>query len=283
MNMMSLQERREEEAVPDFVRDLRADFTLGEDEADTAAAPQGSFLERLSWFRNLPLARKIVAVFGTFLGVGLLMVVVLGAGLSTLWTRYNASARVQETLVAAGHLQSAAGDLRYHSVRVLYDRSPALREAQREAGSAVLTQIAAIETALADEAPELAPKAVAVRTSLSRFETTFDKAGDAAGGNGTANAAAAAVSAEANALIAASSDLSAAIAARGEEQEKRGIGYFFNLILILGLLAACGGAVLVLGLAYLSRDFSRKIVEITDAMTRLANGDRNFEIGRAHV
>jgi len=283
MNMMSLQERREEEAVPDFVRDLRADFALGEDAAPAAdlAAPRATLLERITWFRNLPLAHKINTVFGTFLGVGLLMVAVLGGGLTELWTRYNASARVQETLVAAGQLQTAAGDLRYNSVRVLYDRSGPLREAQRGAGSAVLTQLAAIETALAAEAPELAPRAATVRSAITRFETAFDRAGDAARSGGDANAAAATVAAEGDALIAASRELAAAIAARGEAQEATGIGYFFDLVMILGVLAVVGGGVLVLGLAYLSRDFSRKIVEITEAMTRLADGNREFAIAGA--
>ena len=39
-------------------------------------------------------------------------------------------------------------------------------------------------------------------------------------------------------------------------QEASGIAYFFNMVLILGVLAAIGGVVLLLGLAYLSRDFS---------------------------
>jgi methyl-accepting chemotaxis protein len=36
--------------------------------------------------------------------------------------------------------------------------------------------------------------------------------------------------------------------------------------------------VLLLGMAYLSRDFSRKIIEISGAMNQLATGDRNFTI-----
>lgn len=287
MNMMSLQERAEEEAMPDFVRDLHADMALAEGEAawpnaTAAAASQGtSLLERFTWFRNLSLARKINTVFGTFVAVGLLMVLVIGAGLNELWDRYSASARVQATLVAAGQLQSTAGELRYHSVRVLYDRSPALRTAQREGAAALVSQLATIDTALAAEAPELAPKAAALRSEVSRFETTFDKASEGARSGGDANAAATAVAAQGDALIAASNELSAAIAARGEAQESSGIGFFFNMILILAALAIVGGGVLVLGLAYLSHDFSRKIVEITEAMTGLANGDRNFAIAGA--
>ncbi|UYV17593.1 HAMP domain-containing protein [Porphyrobacter sp. ULC335] len=81
--------------------------------------------------------------------------------------------------------------------------------------------------------------------------------------------------------MAASAKLSAAIAARGEQQEASGIGYFFNMILILAALAIVGAAVLLLGVTYLSRDFSRKIVEIAAAMNQLAAGDRHFHIDGA--
>ncbi len=284
MNMMSLQERREDQAVPEFVRDLRSDYALDDAKLDalSGAAPQRStYLERLSWFRNLPLARKINTVFGTFLGVGLLMVLMLGLGLGELWTRYNSTARVQETLVAAGQLQSTAGELRYHSVRVLYDRSASLSEAQRMAESSLLTGVATIETAVMAEAPEIAPQVAAAREEVARFEATFDRASEAVRSGDDANAAAEAVSEQGNALMAASAKLAAELAARGVAQEASGISYFFNMILIIGVLAIFGGAVLLLGLAYLSRDFSHKIVEITNAMTRLADGNRNFDIDGA--
>jgi len=279
MNMMSLQERREEQAVPDFVRDLRSDFAADADEtAGVPVAHRTTLLERFGWFRNLPLSHKINTIFGTFFGVGLLMTLVLGLGLSQLWVRYSASARVQEALVAAGKLQSTAGELRYHSVRVLYDPSADLRDQQRTGESTMMTQVAAIETALAADAPELAPRVAALRDELAAFETTFDSARDDVRGGMEANDAAQDVSAQGSALMGASARLANELAGYGETHESTGITYFFNMILILAALAALGGGVLLLGLAYLSRDFSRKIVEITGAMTRLADGDRNFDI-----
>jgi len=284
MNMMSWQENAEELAVPDFVRDLREDFAA--EDAQGAAAPAGgaqnvSLLERLAWFRNLSLSRKINAVFGTFLGAGALMVLVLGFGLAELWNRYNASARVQETLVAAGQLEMAAGELRYHSVRALYDPSPAARDAQRAATSAVMTQITAIEAAVEKEAPELAPRVKSVREEIARLESAYDSAAEKRRDGADAAQLANAVAGQGSAVMAASGWLATDIAARGETQEAAGIGYFFNMILIIAVLAVLGGGVLVLGLAYLSRDFSRKIMEITAGMTRLANGDRHFDIAGA--
>lgn len=281
MNMMSLQEHREEQAVPEFVRDLRVDLERQDGPGGFgggAAAPRTTLLERLAWFRNLSLARKINTIFGTFFAVGLLMTLVLGLGLTELWNRYNASARVQETLVAAGQLQSGAGELRYHSVRVLYDRSGALREAQRSSAGAVLSQITAIEAAVGKDLPELATGVAEVREELASFATTFDAASDSVRAGGSANSAAADVSQQGSAVMAASDRLAAAIAARGEAQEARGIAYFFNMIVILAILAVFGAVVLMLGLAYLSRDFSRKIVEIAGGMNQLAEGDRHFTV-----
>lgn len=286
MNMMSLQERREEQAVPDFVRQLRAEDGLdGPGSMDIAPSPapvHGSLLERMAWFRNLSLARKINTVFGTFLGVGALMVMVLGFGLGELWNRYTASAGVQEALVAAGQVEMSAGELRYHSVRVLHDSgNSALRDARRTHADALTGQLAAIEATLLTDAPELAPRASALRADIARFETTFATAAERVRGGGDDNAAADQVAQQGDAVMAEAGQLAAAIAARGEAQEARGIAYFFNMIILCGVLALMGGAVLLLGLAYLSRDFSRKIAEITAAMTRLADGDRSFDIDGA--
>ncbi len=287
MNMMSWQDRAEELAVPDFVRDLEKDYAEYEAK-DDAMAPspeavpaQASLLERIPAFRNLTLSRKINTVFGTFLGAGLLLVLVLGLGLGELWNRYNASARLQETLVAANRLEMASGDLRYHSVRALYDPAAPRREAQREAQSAVTTQITAIAAAVAEQAPELSPRVASLREEITRLEAGYDTAIDKVRGGADASAQVTDLSRQADTVMKATATLAADIAVLGAEKEQAGIAYFFDMITIIAVLAAVGAAVLLLGLAYLSRDFSRKIMEITSGMTRLANGDRNFAIAGA--
>ncbi|SHN50782.1 methyl-accepting chemotaxis protein [Erythrobacter sanguineus] len=281
MNMMTLQERHEEQAVPEFVHDLRSDFET-EDAHANAAVPETvlktSLLERLGWFRDLSLARKINAIFGTFFAVGFAMSLVLGLGLGELWNRYNASARVQEAVIAAGELQSAAGELRYHSVRALYDRSPSLREAQRASEADVMAQVAAITAVLAEHLPDMESRGGDLNLRLDAMKSENDRAAEAVRTGGNTNAVASGVAAEGDFLLEEASRLAADLAARGETQEASGIAYFFNMVLILGVLAAFGGAVLLLGLAYLSRDFSRKIVEIASGMNQLAAGDRHFTI-----
>ena len=277
MNMMSLQERREEQAVPEYVRDIQSEFEPAPgEEPDVIATP--SLLERLGWFRDLPLAKKVNTIFGTFLAVGVAMSLVLALGLSELWNRYNATARVQEAVVAAGALESAAGNLRYHAVRSLYDRSASLREVRAASEADVASRIAAIDAALAGPLPDMQPRAASLRERLGELAATTDRAGEEVRAGGNANAAATANAAGGERLVEDSRQLADDLAARAEAQEASGIAYFFNMILILAVLAAFGCAVLLLGLAYLSRDFSAKIVEITAGMTRLAEGNRHFTI-----
>ncbi|MDP5104210.1 MAG: methyl-accepting chemotaxis protein [Erythrobacter sp.] len=281
MNMMSLQDRSEEQAVPDLVSQLRAEAIgddWGMDDPAHAASEHPSLLERLSWFRNLSIAGKINAIFGTFVGVGVLMSLVLGFGLSELWSRYQSSAWMQDAVVAASDLQAQAGELRYHSVVALYDRTPAQRQQQRRSEAAVTGQIAALEAVVTGNASELQPRTTALREQLDTYRTTFDAANDAVRSGRNTDRAAQSVAAQGDRLIASIQNLTADIAARDARMETTGIGFFFNLIMVIGLLALLGGGVLLVGLGYLSRDFSRKVVEITDGMTRLAQGDSNFAI-----
>ncbi len=286
MNMMTLQERREEQAIPEFVRDLRADFE-SEDVAASAtadAAPaqaRASLLERFAWFRDLSLSNKINAIFGTFFAVGALMTLVLGLGLTDLWNRYNATARVQEAVVAAGELESASGELRYAAVRALYDRSARLRESQRASEADVVAQITAIDAALGEHLPEMEPRVTALRDRLDAFRGEADRAGETVRSGGNANAASAALAVEGDRLVTEAGRLASDLAKHAETREASGISYFFNMVLILAVLAAFGATVLLLGMAYLSRDFSRKIVEIAGGMNQLSGGDRNFTIAGA--
>ena len=284
MNMMSLQERSEEQAVPDFVRELRADFGIEDaGNPDVSDAPTGSetLLERFSWFRNLSLSNKVNAIFGSFLAVGVIMSLVIGIGLGELWNRYQSAAQVQDTVIAAGALQSATQDMRYQSLRALYDPSAPLLDQQRESEIAAAAQVAAMDAMdamVAGNDTALRPHIIALRTDLDNFRADYARALDAVRGGASANTIAVQVAAQSGELLDVGAQLTADLAARAQAQEAGGIAYFFNMVMIAGVLALLGCVVLLMGLAYLSRDFSRKIIEITEAMARLANGDRDFAI-----
>jgi methyl-accepting chemotaxis protein len=238
-------------------------------------------LERFSWFRDLPLARKINTIFGTFLAAGVLMTLLLGIGLSEVWNRYQASAWKQEAVVAAGELRSEASELRYHSAAALYDRSSVSRQQQRESAAAVVGQVAAMDTLVTSKASDLKPRMAELREEMNAFRSAFDEADDAVRGGASANGAARDVAAAGDRLIANIAAIGSEIAARHERDEVTGIAYFLNLAVAIGVLMLAGGTVLLVGLAYLSRDFGRKIVEITGAMNKLAEGDRHFTIDGA--
>ena len=282
MNMMSFQDRSEELAVPDPMRDIMREMQLvaeGEDRpAPSAAAPRHSLLERFSWFRDRPLAGKINVIFGTFFATGLIMAAVLGFGLAELWSRYQSSAWMQEAVVAAQQLGSDAADLRYYSLAALNDRSAQTRERQRRADAAVTAQLAVLDQTVAQNAADLSADIDGLRDDLGVFRASYDAARDAVRDGANPTRAARQLDADGERVVSGIAALSQAMTARDQEDETSGVAYFFNLIAAVGLLGLLGGAVLLIGLAYLSRDFARKIVEITGAMTKLAAGDRNFHV-----
>ncbi|KPP88950.1 methyl-accepting chemotaxis protein [Erythrobacter sp. HL-111] len=290
MNMMSLQEQREEKAVPDrldpafldgeddvFDEDLLADT----DAAGTARAPRRTLLERIGWFRNLSLSAKIHSVFGTFFAAGFAMALVLGAGLTELWFRYNTSAEVQNAVIASTELRSTTGELRYNTARFLFESEPEMLVRQRESYEAAIAQVDAIEAVLAEHAPSIEGEADAIREDIVDYNRTFERTVAVLGSEGRSERAIALayeISDKGDALFDASREFAGDIEEYGQNLQRTGIDYFFSMIGIVATLGMFAAVVLLFGLAYLSRDFSRKITEITHGMSRLAKGDRRFEI-----
>ncbi|WP_291133029.1 methyl-accepting chemotaxis protein [Erythrobacter sp.] len=285
MNMMSLQEQSEEQAVPDLLSD--ADDVFDEDLlADAANEASGAphrrtVLERMGWFRNLSLPAKIHTVFGTFFAAGFAMALVLAAGLTELWYRYNTSADVQDAVVASTELRSTTGELRYNTARFLFETEPEILVRQRESYEAAMDQVEAIDAIVAEKAPAIEPKVAAMREDIRDYNATFERTVATLRTEGRSEAAIALayeISDKGDALFAESQEFAADLSDYSAKLEKSGIDYFFTMVGIVAVLGVFAAVVLLFGLAYLSRDFSRKITEITHGMTRLARGDRRFEI-----
>ncbi len=284
MNMMSLQERHEEQAVPDFVAQLRSE-AVGDDwdmsDPAPAAPERTTMLEQFGWFRNLSIAGKINAIFGTFFATGLAMSVVMAVGFSGLWDRYQSFTTLQSAAVAATELHGTTGELRNLTTRYLAQPDAALLDRQGKAFGDALAQVDGIAAVAAVQAPELNPQIMRLRSDLQDYQSRFDQTVGALRSQGRSAVGverAADIAARGDAIGAMSKTLAADTKAFNTAYETTGIDYFFNMLTVLALLALMGGVVLLFGLAYLSRDFSRKIVEITNGMTRLADGDRNFDI-----
>ncbi|MGY6550402.1 MAG: methyl-accepting chemotaxis protein [Erythrobacter sp.] len=283
MNMMAKHEVREEDAVPDFVRQLAAenegetDFS-GHDNAmagsNTASSARRSIFEQIGWFRDLTLSGKIHAIFGTFLAIGFAMTLVLGLGLTELWQRYQTSASVQDAVVEATRLNGETGELRYYSLLYLAEPTPGAREKQAASYAAAMARVDAIAPVVAKNLVEIQPQLERLRTGLETYNSGFLRAAE----TGAAGALASELTSRGDDLFEQSRQLAADLNTRSEVLKETGIAYFFNMVMLLALLAMVGAGVLITGLAYLSRDFSVKIGEITTAMTMLAKGDRRFSV-----
>jgi methyl-accepting chemotaxis protein len=282
MNMMAKHERRDTQKVPDFVRDLAAeslnDSEFASDNASSAAASQTSLFERVAWFRDLSLSGKINATFGSFFVIGFGIALVMTLGFTELWQRYQVSATVQEAVVAATELHGTAGEMRFHTLRYLYDGDAQLRTSQNESYQAAGEQLSAIAPVVSEHLPDLQPRVDELGKRLKEYDASFVRtaAGQAArDGRGASRAE---ITGQGDDIFNQTRSLADELTAHSEALKETGIAYFFTMIKLIGGLAVIGIAVLLVGLSYLSRDFSRKIGEITNGMTLLAKGDRNFEI-----
>lgn len=282
MNMMTQQEEREEQAVPNAAPDMPSDFDASNGEDDFAAAPEASSLfERFSWFRNLSIRGKVHAIFGTFFGIGFAMALVLALGLTELWFRYNTSANVQDAVIAATELNATTGELRYNSARYIFEGEASVAQRQRDSYANAQAQLGEINMIVNSEVPEMRSELETLMGDFAAYNATFSSVVDvqtSEGRNERSVALAYELSDRGDALLADTKSFTDELAVYGEDVKNNGITYFFTMCIIVGLLAMLATVVLLMGLAYLSRDFSRKIVEITGAMTRLAKGDRDFAI-----
>ena len=280
MNMMTRQEQIEEQAVP-VPPAIPALMPAPVDGHHSVKAPHNSLLEKFAWFRDKRLSGKIHTVFGTFFSVGFAMALILGLGLAHLWDRYNNSAQVQQAVVVSTELAGTAGELRYNTARFLFEREPSVLARQGTSYTAAIEQLETIDTVVDERLPDLSGELEELRAAFDQYNATFKEAiavMQREGRSPRSEALAYQISDRGDALLKQTREFSSKLAVQGEALEQSGIAYFFNMVLLLAVLAVAATAVLLIGLAYLSRDFSRRIGEITDGMNRLAQGDDTFEI-----
>ena len=284
MNMMAKHDRRESQQVPDLMRELAAE-TLEEGDmanrfAGTTSAPTSLF-ERVAWFRDLTLSGKINAIFGSFFAIGFAIALVMTLGMSDIWQRYQTSYAMQKAVITATALHGTTGEMRLHALRFATDGDAAQRVRQSDSAQAAREQLAAIVPVIATTAPDLAGRIDDLEQQLKDYDASFARL--AAGGTSEAQRAAigADLTRQGDALFTDTRAFTAELSARSEALRAAGISHFFGIVTWIAGLAALGIAVLVVGLAYLSRDFSHKIGEITSGMTLLAQGNRNFDIAGA--
>ncbi len=261
-------------------RDLAREDASGGDQIEPT-----SLLDRIGWFRNLSLRGKVNSIFGAFFAVGLSMMLVLSLGLGELWLRYNTTERVNDAVYEAVELRSVAGDLRYDSALFLFIQEDQVLETQRAGYDQARTRIDTIESIANETSPNLLPNVERARSQLSAYNaafTTVITAQSQGADDARLTTLGERLAARGEELIAGTRQLADDFDAEREGAQRAGIAYFSNMIMVLAILAAIATIILFVGLRYLSHNFSSKIEEVTDQMSRLARGDKDFEISDGH-
>jgi len=248
-------------------------------------AHSATLLDKMAWFRNLSVRGKVHAIFGAFFGITFMMVLILSLGLSELWLRYSTSTKVNDALVEAVELRSLSGDLRYNSARFIFAGEDLILERQRAGFEEADARVDSIEFVVSETLPSFLADVTALRSDLNGYDAAFVAVITAQAQNGEPERISTLgrrLATRGESLIESSRQLADHLAAQREMQQQAGLAYFTYLILGLLALLLIASIILALGMRYLSVDVSQKILEISDGMSRLARGERDFTIQGDH-
>jgi methyl-accepting chemotaxis protein len=275
MDMTKVQEEREERAVPAF--------SLEEDEQATRGshrqADAGTW--RLQWFRDQRIASKVNTIFAGFTVAGLTMLFVLAFGMYQVWGRYHTSDAIERTITETSDFRANFGEIRYNTSRFLFEQESSVMQRRNEATLEAEEQLERIRTVLAERAPEFTPGVDQLRRDLDAYGATFEATMAEFAQNGRtprAEQLAYEIADRGDKLYVSAQDFAQELTVHTDALREGGISYFLNLLALVASLAILTGVILFAGFGYLSRDLISKVTEVTNGMTQLANGDRDFEI-----
>ncbi|MEM6858288.1 MAG: HAMP domain-containing methyl-accepting chemotaxis protein [Pseudomonadota bacterium] len=286
MTMMKVQEEREDKSVPAFALDeMTSDpGAPAESWAHTASleAPEKpAIFDRFAFIRNKSIAAKINAVFGAVVALGLTVVLVTAITLTGAYERYGSTVETQRASAISSDLLGTLGELRYNTSRYLFEQGDTVLQRQRAAYTQAGEKLGALDAIAAEYAPSLSPQVTQLSRDLDAYNAAFETAIEersAAGRTANVQNLTDDVSDRGAALFADAQGFAKNAFTLSEQVREARVEYTFSNGRIAGVLTLLAGLVLVAGFFYLSRDLARKIREITRGMTRLANGDRDFEI-----
>jgi len=277
------QDEFEDRAVPAFVRELDDDFEL-------SAEPQSSDRTRLgnslfgqsAWFRDLTLSGKLQTIFGTFFAIIFAVLLLLGLGLGQTWQRSMSLVQNNAAMVEAIELRTVAGDIRYNTMRYIFEREPAVLQRQREAYQQATARLGAIEASASKDLTPFMPAVALLKTEFEGYNAVFKRLQVEMQTNDRSPRAvelAYEISERGDRLIDGSRALTQDLSQLRETTLASTRQFFLWVIALIVGLIGVASFVLFVGLRYLSGDYSRRISEITSGMNRLASGDRNFSVG----
>ncbi|SMQ63051.1 methyl-accepting chemotaxis protein [Altererythrobacter xiamenensis] len=266
------------------LQDLVADFepeTHVSPQAENGQARRNPIARARAWFGSLKLANKVRLILGTYSALVVVFCLIMVVGLANLYTRIETSAALKDAVSDSKELSISFSDMRYNSVRFIFAGESVALEGEAEAFEIANAELASMKALTEEFGPQYTPMVEELRQSLSDYKQTFAELRaslERNGRNETSIALAYQLSRQGEEFLLETERFGDTVNVEIDRMDVEDSAYFFNmvgLLLAIGLIAAF---ILVFGFRYLSQDFSRKIGEITGGMTRLANGDRHFEI-----
>ena len=233
------------------------------------------------WFRDLPLAGKIKAIMSVFVALVVSIVLVTAVGLSTTYGKYLEDKALKSTIVASADLQTEWGSLRYNTVRYIFSSETAALDRVRGNQSKIRATLTSISQGVDAGAPRIAPQVDKLESDIAAYTAKWEELQASLAANGRSGPSiplAYELSGLGDKLYLNAGNLKSDLQREVAANEKSGMDYFLNLVSFMGLLALLAAIVLILGMRYLTSDFSMKIAEVANRMSRLAKGDADFEI-----
>lgn len=242
----------------------------------------GRFESLALWYENRPVLGKLRLVFGTFAAIMLLIVAVLGFGMSNVYDRYSQRGEVLAAATDAAEVRSSVGEMRYFAIRY------ALTGDQVS-----LDQVEMSIPEIADRIDRIASKPGIRDASIDGAVNEFGqalvtyqdgfadwRAALAQGGQdgAAANSAAERLSTAGDDLYFGAETIQDRLEARSAIMERSGMSVFFALMTVVALLAGLATLVISFGLRITSKSVSDQISTVAAAMNQLATGDRDFEL-----
>ena len=236
-------------------------------------------------FENLPLARKIYAIFGSFLALSVALALMVGFGLSNLYSRYTVVGEVQQAVLTSAEFHGTVGELRYNSVRFILGGEESALDRQKASFATAREQIGKIEAVVKAQVSGETATVSQIQADLSQYKGTFEELQASLAREGRSQSSIALayqLSREGDALFGDAARMQSDLDQFGQEIEADGLAFSYRLVSVLLIMGAIAVAILVIGLRYLSRDYTSKIGEIAAGMRQLADGDHDFSIEGQH-
>lgn len=258
---------------------------LAESEKRQDRTPANGRFAPLQWFQNLPVKSKLLAVFGSFFAVGIILALVASVGMTSVYNQYQTSSSLNDSIIDSANLRSSAGEMRYHALRFTLAGETSANAKMEENFNQADANIAKIQATITANEPELAPAVGALASQLDSYRAVFVRvqASMAASGRSEETTRLAyELAATGDALYSQTDSLEQDLIARVDRLEVTGMAYFLNLVTFVLAIAALAVVMTVLGLRFLYGDLIGKITEINGAMNKLAVGKADFEIEGGH-